>query len=153
MTTEFHSKWLDWKSSKTPSCGTDKTDKSPSVSFVSSTDGGFGQENDRIHCIVLLGESYPDEPDNADPAVGLNIHRDVRAGGGWISIENGKIALRWHGDLPDVGKLIDRIREAREGVVLAAHHEDAEYDRLERDAIQKEADFDNAKPPGDDGGM
>ena len=30
--------------------------------------------------------------------------------------------------------------------------EDAEYDRLEREAIQNEADFSNAKLPGDDGG-
>ena len=44
---------------------------------------------------------------------------------------------------------------ARTAVVLAVHNEDdesADHDRLERDAIQNEADFDNAMLPGDDGG-
>jgi len=110
------------------------------------------EECNRVHCIVLLGEPYPEDPDNADPAVGQHIIDDVRAGGGWITIEGGKIVLRWRGDLPGVGKLIDRTREAREGVVLATHREDTEYDRLEREALQTEEIFDNAKLPGDDGG-
>ena len=146
--TFFRSRWMDWQGLKTLPCVTAKADKSPSVSFVSSTGEGFRQESERVHCIVLLGEPYPEDPDNADPAVGQVIIQDVRAGGGWISIEDGKIAIRWRGELPGVGKLIDRIREARVAVVLAARHEDAEFDRLEREAIVNEADFDHANPPG-----
>ena len=47
------------------------------------------------------------------------------------------------------GALIDRIMTARTALVLAIHNEEdesADHDRLERDAIQNEADFDNAMP-------
>ncbi len=115
----FRSPWMDWQGSKTLPCSTDNADNGVIVSIVSSTDRGFRQENDRIHTIALLGKPYPDEPDNADPAVGLLIHRDVRAGGGWITIEGGKIVLRWRGDMPDAGQIIDRIRDNRTGVVAA----------------------------------
>ena len=50
------------------------------------------------------------------------------------------------------GATIDRIMAARSAVVLAMRTEDdesAECDRLERDAIENEADFDNAKLPSD----
>ena len=109
-------------------------------------------DHERVHEIVLLGQPDSGDVDNDDPVAGEHIIRDVRAGGGWITIEHGKIVLRWRGVLPGVGNLIDRIREAREGVVLAAQHEDAKYERLEREAIQDEADFSNARLPGDDGG-
>ncbi len=112
----------------------------------------FKTGHERVHEIVLLGQPDPGDVDNDDIGEGQRIIGDVRSDGGWITIENGNIALRWRGELPGVGKLIDRIREARTAVVLAAQREDTEYDRLERDAIQNEADFDNAKPPGDDGG-
>lgn len=110
------------------------------------------EEINRFHTINLRAEPEPDEPDSSDPEVGRSIISDVRAGGAWVRILDGRIVLRWLGELPDAGKLIDRIREARTAVVAAAHHEDAEYDRLEREATQNESSFDNARPPGDDGG-
>ena len=54
--------------------------------------------------------------------------------------------------MPELASINDWIRGNRLGVVHALSKEDAEYDRLEREAIQNEADFDNAKLPGDDGG-
>ncbi len=70
-----------------------------------------------VRVLVLLPELYADEPDNADPAEGRRIIEAVKAAGGWISIERGKIVLRWRGDFS--GGLIDRIREARTAVVHA----------------------------------
>ena len=110
------------------------------------------EEINRSHTINLRAEPEPDEPDSSDPKVGRRIIEDIRAGGAWVRILDGRIVLRWRGNLPDAGALIDRIREARTAVVLAAHDEDIEYDRLEREAIQNESSFDNARPPGDDSG-
>ncbi len=118
----FRSRWMDWQGSETLPCSTDKTDKSPSVSFVSATDRGFGQENDRIHCIVLLGQPYPDEPDNNDPAEGERIIATVESAGGWLRLWDGRIVFRWRGDIPNAGELIDRIRAARTAVVLAVRN-------------------------------
>lgn len=42
--TAFRSKWDDWKISDTPRCRTDRTDKSPSVSFVSAALGHIQRE-------------------------------------------------------------------------------------------------------------
>ena len=119
MTTSFRSPWMDWQGSETLPCSTDRTDKSPSVSFVSSTDRGFRQENERIHCIVLLGQPYPDEPDNDDPAEGQRIVEAVQAAGGWLRMWEGKIVFNWRGEIPNAGELIDRIRANRLGVVAA----------------------------------
>ena len=119
MTTTFRSPWMDWQGSETLPCSTDKTDKSPSVSFVSSTGSGFRQESERVHCVVLLGKPYPDEPNNGDPSEGRIIIEAVQAAGGWLAFEHGKIVLRWRGLMPSAGKLIDQIRAARTAVVLA----------------------------------
>ena len=77
------------------------------------------KERDRIHCIVLLGQPYPDEPDNDDPAEGQRIIAAVQAAGGWLRMWEGKIVLRWRGEIPNAGELIDRIRVNRLGVVAA----------------------------------
>ena len=119
MMTTFRSPWMDWQGSGTPSCSTDKTDKSPSVSIVSSTDRGFRQESDRPHCIILRVEPYPHETDAADPVDGQRIVAAVVAHGGTLTIERHGIALRWTGHLPDTGSIIDRIRDNRTGVVAA----------------------------------
>ncbi len=118
----FRSPWMDWQGSETLPCSTDKTDKSPSVSFVSSTDRGFRQETDRLHCIVLLGQPYPDEPDNNDPAEGERIIATVESAGGWLRLWDCRIVFRWRGDIPNAGELIDRIRAARTAVVLAVRN-------------------------------
>ena len=72
----------------------------------------------RVRVLVLLPEPYPNEPDNADPAEGRRIVEAVEADGGWISIERGKIVLRWRGGFS--GRLIDRIMAARTAVMFAA---------------------------------
>ena len=77
------------------------------------------QESDRLHCIVLLGEPYPDEPDNNDPTEGKRIIAAVESAGGWLRLWDGRIVFRWRGDIPNAGELIDRIRAARTAVVLA----------------------------------
>jgi len=136
MMTSFRSRWMDWQGSVTPVCSTDKTDrsfpatpetllcvtdktdKSPSVSFVSSTEEGLAQENEHVRCVVLLGQPAG-EADSDDPAEGRNIVEAIQAAGGWIRIEDGNIALRWRGDMPEAGELIDRIRANRTGVVAA----------------------------------
>ena len=77
------------------------------------------QESDRIHTIVLLGEPYPDEPDNDDPDEGKRIIAAVESAGGWLRLWEGRIVLRWTGHMPDTGAIIDRIRANRIGVVAA----------------------------------
>ncbi len=74
---------------------------------------------DRPHCIVLLAEPYPDETDAADPVDGQRIVEATEAHGGTLTIERHGIALRWTGQLPDAGSIIDRIRANRIGVVAA----------------------------------
>ncbi len=118
----FRSPWMDWQGSKTLPCSTDNADNAPIVTIVSSTDRGFRQENERIHCIVLLGHPYSDEPDSDDPAEGQRIIAAVESAGGRLRMWEGKIVLRWRGDMPDAGKLIDRIRAARTAVVLAVEN-------------------------------
>ncbi len=76
-------------------------------------------ESERVHCIVLLGQPDPGDDDNDDLAVGQRIVEAVRKAGGRLTVENGKIALRWTGDMPEAGGLIDRIRATRIGVVGA----------------------------------
>lgn len=43
----------------------------------------------------------------------------VEAVGGWFRLGHNRIVLRWRGDMPNAGKLIDRIRACRTGVVAA----------------------------------
>ena len=106
------------------------------------------EERDRIRVLNLRSTPDPDEPDNADATEGRSIIEAVKAVGGWVRIENGRIVLRWrHVVMP--GALIDRIMAARTAVVLALHTEDvesADHDRLERDAVQNEGDLENAMP-------
>ena len=116
--TAFRSRWDEW-APKEPTSRTDKTDKSPSVSFVSSTEEGLGQENEHVRCVVLLGQPDPGEHDNHDAEEGRRIVEAVQATGGWLTIEDEQIVLRWHGDMPGTGGLIDRIRTNRSGVVAA----------------------------------
>ena len=154
------SRWADEfeaeASSRNPHAKTAKTAKrSKSGGF--GTFGSFGtgksegkSRSDHVRVVVLQFEPYPDESDSDDPEVGRRILDNVRAVGGWISIERERIVLRWRHDFPS--KIIDQIMAARTAVVLAVHNEDAEYDRLERDAIQNESDFDEAMSPGLDGG-
>ena len=78
-----------------------------------------GTETDHVRCLVLLPEPYPDEPDDHDPEEGRRIIEAVEAAGGWVRIEHKRIVLRWRRDMPDAGKLIDRIRRNRIGVVAA----------------------------------
>ena len=101
------------------------------------------QERDRIRVLNLRSTPDLDEPDNDDPADGRSIIEAVKAVGGWIRIENERIVLRWRHDVM-LGATIDRIMAARKVVVLAVDAEgaeSAEHDRLERAAIQDEADF------------
>ena len=101
-----------------------------------------------IASLNLRSTPDDDEPDNADSEEGRRIIEAIKAVGGWLRIENERIVLRWRHDVMP-GALIDRIMAARTAVVLAAHNEDvdsADHDRLERDAIQNEADFDHATP-------
>ncbi len=109
------------------------------------------EERDRVRVLNLRSTPDPDETDNADPNEGRSIIEAVKAVGGWVHIENERIVLRWRHDVMP-GATIDRIMAARTAVVLAARIEDdesAECDRLECDAIENEADFDNAKLPSD----
>ena len=85
----------------------------------SRPEGLLGQETNRLHTIVLLGQPYSDEPDNDDPAEGRRIVEAVQAAGGWLRMWEGKIVLRWRGEIPNAGELIDRIRGNRLGVVRA----------------------------------
>ncbi len=101
-----------------------------------------GPRSDHVRVVVLQSEPYPDESDSDDPEEGRRILENVRAVGRWVSIERERIVLRWRGDFPS--RIIDQIMAARTAVVLAAHNEDVEYDRLERDAIMNESDFDDA---------
>ena len=110
------------------------------------------EEHNRVRVLNLRSTPDSDEPDNADAAEGRRIIEAVKTVGGWVRIENERIILRWRHDVMP-GSLIDRIMAARIAVVLAARNEDdesADHDRLERDAIQNEADFDNATPPSND---
>ena len=79
-------------------------------------------QSHRLHCIVLLGQPYPDEPDNNDPAEGERIIATVESAGGWLRLWDGRIVFRWRGDIPNAGELIDRIRAARTAVVLAVRN-------------------------------
>ncbi len=109
------------------------------------------EEHDRVRVLNLRSVPEPDETDTADAAEGRSIIEAVKAVGGWVRIENERIVLRWRHDVMP-GATIDRIMAARTAVVLAMRTEDdesAECDRLERNAIDYEADFDNATPPGD----
>ena len=65
----------------------------------------------------------------------------------WRSIE-GDIAAGPSGPRATYGAVQGDLRKLHDRM----NAEDAEYDRLERDAIQNEADFDNARLPGHDGG-
>ena len=69
-----------------------------------------------------------------------------------MNFKSGEIGIQWWGDIPNTGVMLDEIRAELSGVAAALHREDAEYDRLEHDAIENEADFDNAMPPGYDDG-
>ena len=82
----------------------------------------FCQESDRLHTVVLLGQPYPDERDNLDPAEGERIIATVESAGGWLRLWDGRIVFRWRGDMPNAGELIDRIRAARTAVVLAVRN-------------------------------
>ena len=75
------------------------------------------KEADRVHCFVLLGEAYPDEPDNNDPTEGKRIIAAVESAGGWLRLWEGKIVFRWRGEIPNAGELIDQIRAARTAVI------------------------------------
>jgi len=79
----------------------------------------LAQENEHVRCVVLLGQPDPGEADSDDPAEGRNIVEAIQAAGGWIRIEDGRIVLRWRGNMVGAGELIDRIRAARTGVVAA----------------------------------
>ena len=110
------------------------------------------EERDRVRVLNLRSVPEPDETDTADAAEGRSIIEAVKAVGGWVRIENERIILRWRHDVMP-GSLIDRIMTVRTAVVLAVRNEEdesADHNRLERDAIQNEADFDNATPPSND---
>ena len=100
-------------------------------------------ERDRVRVLNLRSTPDLDEFDNAEAAEGRSIIKAIEAVGGWIRIENGRIVLRWRHDVMP-GALIDRILANRTGIVTALGNEDLAYDTLERDAIQNEADSDNA---------
>ncbi len=76
-------------------------------------------ETGHVRVLVLLSEPYPDEHDNADLAEGQHIIEAIETAGGWLTIEDGRIVLRWRGNMVGAGELIDRIRAARTGVVAA----------------------------------
>ena len=82
-------------------------------------------KTERVHCIVLLGEPYPDEPDNDDPDEGKRIIAAVESAGGWLRMWEGKIVFNWRGEIPNAGELIDRIRANRIGVVAALNESHA----------------------------
>ena len=65
----------------------------------------------------------------------------------WLSIE-GDIGCGPDGPRARYGAVQGDLRKLHDRMSA----EDAEYDRLEREAIQNESSFDNARPPGDDGG-
>ncbi len=65
--TEFHSRWLDWGSSRTPENRTDKTDRSPfsgltppSVSFVSAIPGRSQDESISASLADIHPKSQPE---------------------------------------------------------------------------------------------
>ncbi len=89
------------------------------------------------------------DPDDTAIEEGRRIVEAVRARGVWMNFKGGEIGIQWWGDIPNTGAMLDEIRAELSGVAAALHREDAEYDRLERDAIENEADFDNAKLPSD----
>ena len=98
------------------------------------------------------------DPDDTAIEEGRRIVEAVRARGVWMNFKGGEIGIQWWGDISNTGAMLDEIRAELPGVAaaLAAHNEDdenAKYDRLEREAIVNESDFNNAIPLGDDSGM
>ena len=77
------------------------------------------EERDRVRCVVMLPEPYPDEPNIDDPAEGRAIIAAVESVGGWLAIERGRIVLQWRGDPAGIHELIARIWANRRGVVTA----------------------------------
>ena len=65
--TVFRTKWDDWSFPNTPKCGTDRTDKSPSVSFVSTALGHIQPENGICQ---QCGNAIADEEEFIDSVTG-----------------------------------------------------------------------------------
>ena len=76
------------------------------------------EERDRVRVLNLRSTPDSDEPDNTDSDEGRSIIEAVKAVGGWVRIENGRIVLRWRHDVMP-GALIDQILANRTGVVAA----------------------------------
>ena len=72
---------------------------------------------------MLRDWPHPDETDAGDVEDGRHIVADIEVRGGKLRIERHGIALRWTGDMPDTGSIVDRIRANRTGVVAALRGE------------------------------
>ena len=154
---EFSSRWLNWApetASETsdperdardalpdaipPMSRTDKTDKSTSVSFVSSMTRGIEPVETPIEAsqaasqrapnylpmredrfVWFRSRPYPGEDDKADVVDGHCVVGAIRERGGDLTIQGEHIVLRYFANMPDLSEINDWIRTNRIGVVAA----------------------------------